>query len=113
MRRTQAAGRVEAQSTKNTVLDTAALAYAVRIIHQVCCLAGSFDLVEEFRDQDLSAAIERHDSAVLFDRQLSRDFGRDRHKLHAPPWPSDLALSSQKPDRATELSEAAILLALP
>jgi hypothetical protein len=70
MRRTQAAGRVEAQSTKNTVLDTAALAYAVRIIHQVCCLAGSFDLVEEFRDQDLSAAIERHDSAVLFDRLM-------------------------------------------
>jgi hypothetical protein len=73
MRRTQATGRVEAQSTKNTILDTAPLAYAVRIIHQVCCLAGSFDLVEEFRDQGLCAAVEGHDSAALFDR-LMHDF---------------------------------------
>jgi hypothetical protein len=73
MRRTQAAGRVEAQSTKNTVLDTAALAYGVRIIHQVCCLAGSFDLLEEFRDQGLCAAVDRYDSAAFFDR-LMYDF---------------------------------------
>jgi hypothetical protein len=73
MRRTQAADRVEAQSTKNTILNTAPLAYAVRIIHQVCCLAGSFDLIEEFRDQALCAAIDRRDSAALFDR-LMHDF---------------------------------------
>jgi hypothetical protein len=73
MRRTQAAGRVEAQSTKNTILNTAPLAYAVRIINQVCCLAGSFDLIEEFRDQALCAAVEGHDSAALFDR-LMHDF---------------------------------------
>jgi hypothetical protein len=73
MRRTQAAGRVEAQSTKNTILNTAPLACAVRIIHQVCCLAGSFDLLEEFHDQDLCTAIERHDTAAIFDR-LMHDF---------------------------------------
>ena len=61
------------QSTKNTILDTAALAYAVRIIHQVCCLAGSFDLIEEFRDQALCAAIDRRDTGALFDR-LMYDF---------------------------------------
>ena len=53
--------------------DAAALDYAVRIIHQVCCFAGSFDLLEEFRDQNLCAAIERHDTAALFDR-LMHDF---------------------------------------
>jgi len=47
--------------------DSDALGYAVRLVHQVCCFAGSFDLIEEFRDQALCAAVERHDSAVLFD----------------------------------------------
>ena len=73
MRRTQAVGLVEAQSTKNTIVNTAPLAYAVRIIHQVCCLAGSFDLIEEFRDQALCAAIDRRDTGALFDR-LMYDF---------------------------------------
>jgi hypothetical protein len=66
-----AARQLRAQSSiKPTGPDTAALDYAVRLIHQVCCFAGSFDLVEEFRDQALCAAVERHDSAVLFDRQI-------------------------------------------
>jgi hypothetical protein len=65
------AGQGESRSTTKPIdLNAAAIDHAVRIIHQVCCLAGSFDLVEEFRDQDLSAAIERHDSAVLFDRLM-------------------------------------------
>ena len=72
-RRTQAAGRVEAQSTKNTILNTAPLAYAVRLIHQVCCFAGSFDLLGEFCDQALCVAVDRRDSAALFDR-LMHDF---------------------------------------
>jgi hypothetical protein len=64
-------GWPETHSTsKATFFNAAAIDHAVRIIHQVCCLAGSFDLVEEFRDQALSAAIERHDSAVLFDRLM-------------------------------------------
>jgi len=73
MRRTQTAGRVEAQSTKNTTLDTAALDHAVRLIHQVCCFAGSFELLDEFRDRALCAAVDRHDTAPLFDR-LVHDF---------------------------------------
>ncbi len=54
-------------------LDSSAVAHPVRLIHQVCCLAGSFDLVEEFHDLALSAAVDRHDNAVLFDR-LVHDF---------------------------------------
>jgi hypothetical protein len=65
------AGQGESRSTTKPIdLNAAAIDHAVRIIHQVCCLAGSFDLVEEFRAQDLSAAIERHDNAVLFDRLM-------------------------------------------
>jgi hypothetical protein len=47
-----------------------AIDYAIRLIHQVCCFAGSFDLLEEFRNQDLNAAVERRDSTVLFDRLI-------------------------------------------
>jgi hypothetical protein len=60
------AGQVQAASTTKPIsLDTAAVDHAVRIIHQVCCLAGSFDLLGEFRDQALCAAVDRHDSAAL------------------------------------------------
>jgi hypothetical protein len=70
----RAAGQVRARSkTRPIDINTPAADYATRLIHQVCCLAGSFDLLEEFRDQDLNAAIERHDSAALFDR-LMHDF---------------------------------------
>ena len=63
------AGQVEARSKATTVeIDPSAIEHAVRLIHQVCCFAGSFDLVEDIRDQDLCAAIDRHDSAALFDR---------------------------------------------
>ena len=61
---------VKAENCSNVGRDRAAVAHAVRLIYQVCCFAGSFDLVEEFRDQDLSAAVERHDSAALFDRLI-------------------------------------------
>jgi hypothetical protein len=68
------AGQVEAPSKVTAVdLNTAAIDHAVRVIHQVCCLAGSFDLLEEFHDQDLCAAIERRDTAAIFDR-LMHDF---------------------------------------
>jgi hypothetical protein len=56
-------------------LEKAALDHGVRLIHQVCCFAGSFELLDEFRDRDLCGAIERHDSAALFDRLMpSRPF---------------------------------------
>ena len=70
----RAANQVQVRSSAKPIdLDAAALDYAIRIIHQVCCFAGSFDLVEDFRDQALCAAVERHDSAALFDR-LIHDF---------------------------------------
>jgi hypothetical protein len=70
----RAASQVRARlTTKRIDLDTAAVDHAIYLIHQVCCFAGSFDLVQDFRNQGLSAAIERHDSAALFDR-LMYDF---------------------------------------
>jgi hypothetical protein len=68
------AASVQARSTTKLIgLDPATVDYAVHLIHQVCCFAGSFDLVEEFRDLDLCAAVDRHDTAALFDR-LMYDF---------------------------------------
>jgi hypothetical protein len=49
-------------------VETPDLDYAIRLIHAVCCLAGSFDLIERFADQDLAAAIDQHDTAALYDR---------------------------------------------
>src|ERR1017187_983991 len=47
------------------------LTYATDIVHRVCCLAGSFNLIEDSRrGQDgrlLRRAITRHDTAVLYD----------------------------------------------
>jgi hypothetical protein len=42
--------------------------HATRLIHQVCCLAGSFDLIDRFRDEELCSAIQHGDSSVVFDR---------------------------------------------
>ena len=69
------AGQGDARSaTKPPVdLNAAALDHAVGLIHQVCCFAGSFDLLDEFRDDALRAAVERHDTPALFDR-LIHDF---------------------------------------
>jgi len=66
------AGQGEARST-SVEIDTPALEHAVRLIHQVCCFAGSFELLDEFCDQGLCRAIQRHDTAALFDR-LMYDF---------------------------------------
>ena len=41
-----------------------ALTYAIRLIHQVCCLAGAFDLIAQFAHQDLCIAIHRRDTAA-------------------------------------------------
>ena len=69
-----AAGQVQPRSTalKNN-LETAAVDHAVRVIHQICCFAGSFNLLDEFYDRSLCAAVERRDTAALFDR-LIHDF---------------------------------------
>ena len=110
------AREVTAENSSIVGLDTAAVDHAVRLIHQVCCFAGSFDLVEEFRDPALCAAVERHDTAALFDRliyrlQLSRNLGRDRRKLYGQHGQATWALSSQEFGQATNLPEAAKLLA--
>jgi hypothetical protein len=48
-----------------------ALNHAVRVVHGVCCLAGSASLVDdiraELRAQGVLAAIRRHDTGTLFD----------------------------------------------
>jgi hypothetical protein len=70
----RAAGQVRARSkTKPIYLNAPAVDYATRLIHQICCLAGSFDLLEDFRDKALCAAVDRRNSAALFDR-LMHDF---------------------------------------
>jgi hypothetical protein len=48
-----------------------ALDHAVRVVHGVCCLAGSASLIDdlraELRAEGVPAAIRRHDTATLFD----------------------------------------------
>ena len=68
------ASQSQARSKTNFIdYEPPALDHAIHLIHRVCCLAGSFDLIEDFHDQALCAAVDRHDSAVLFDR-LMHDF---------------------------------------
>jgi hypothetical protein len=65
------AGQVQVRPTANQIdFDTSAVDHATRLIHQVCCLAGSFDLIERFADQDLCIAIDRRDTAALYDRLI-------------------------------------------
>jgi hypothetical protein len=47
----------------------AAADHAARLIYRVCCLAGSTNLIEEFRDADtgLPDLVSRRDTAALFD----------------------------------------------
>ncbi len=65
--------RHPARQATTIEIDTPAIDHAVRLIHQICCFAGSFDLLDEFRDKALCAAVERHHTATLFDR-LMYDF---------------------------------------
>ena len=48
-----------------------ALDHAVRVVHGVCCLAGSASLIDdlraELRSEGVPSAIRRHDTATLFD----------------------------------------------
>ena len=47
------------------------LAYAIRLVHAVCCLAGSAsyldDIRADLRDCGISRAVRDHDTPVLFD----------------------------------------------
>ena len=48
-----------------------ALDHAVRVVHGVCCLAGSASLIDDLRaelqSEGIPSAIRRHDTAILFD----------------------------------------------
>jgi hypothetical protein len=50
---------------------TSAIDHAVRVVHSVCCLAGSASLIADIRAdlraEGIPAAIRRHDTAMLFD----------------------------------------------
>ena len=52
-----------------------ALDHALRLIHRVCCFAGSADLIEQIRNENggaaIRSAIKRHDTAVLYDWLMS------------------------------------------
>src|ERR1700730_6205322 len=55
--------------------NTSAIDHAVRVVHRVCCLAGSASLIDEIRAdlraEGIPAAIRRHDTATLFDWLIS------------------------------------------
>ncbi len=57
--------------TKNlTNVDPDAVDYAVHLVHDICCLAGAFDLLEGSQDDGLCIAVERHETGALFDRLI-------------------------------------------
>ena len=67
----ESAEEAQVAITKSWIdLNPDAVDYAVHLVHQVCCLVGSFDLLEEFRDQALCSAVERHDTGALFNRLI-------------------------------------------
>jgi hypothetical protein len=53
----------------------AAIDHAVRLVHRVCCLAGSADLLDNVRDKDggsgITASIRHGDTPALFDWLVS------------------------------------------
>jgi hypothetical protein len=48
--------------------DSSALVHATRLVHRVCCLAGSADFIDEVRSDNraLCTSIKRHDTPALF-----------------------------------------------
>jgi hypothetical protein len=51
--------------------ETLAIDHAVRLVHSVCCLAGLASLIDDnradLRAEGIPTAIQRHDTATLFD----------------------------------------------
>ena len=56
-------------------LETSAIDHAVRVVHNVCCLAGAASLIDDnradLRAEGIPSAIRRHDTATLFDWLVS------------------------------------------
>src|SRR5438309_116057 len=59
----------EAGEGRGLSADSSALDHATRLIHRVCCLAGSADFVDEIRTDNhaIRSAIKERDTAALFD----------------------------------------------
>ena len=55
--------------------NTSAIDHAVRVVHGVCCLAGSASLIDDIRAdlraEGIPSAVRRHDTATLFDWLIS------------------------------------------
>src|ERR1700733_3736640 len=55
--------------------NTSAIDHAVRVVHSVCCLAGSASLIDDIRAdlraEGIPSAIRRRDTATLFDWLMS------------------------------------------
>ena len=55
--------------------NTSAIDHAVRVVHNVCCLAGAAGLISDIRAdlraEGIPSAIRRHDTATLFDWLIS------------------------------------------
>jgi hypothetical protein len=69
-----ASGKIKPRQSKTKKLPTysrSALNHSVKIVHQVCCLAGAHSLIEDTRSEGapktLGSIIERLDTPALFD----------------------------------------------
>lgn len=66
---------VGATSPRKTELGAPPLFEAVRIIHSVCCITGSFNLLDDIREdvrrQKIDIAVQRHDTPTLFNWLVS------------------------------------------
>ena len=83
------------QTTTASGPDGPAIDYAVRLVYRVCCLAGSASLIDEVRDDDICVAIERRDTASMFDwlasglsfQGVSDEVAHDYMERHGrPTW---------------------------
>ena len=99
-----------------------ALDHAVRLIHRVCCFAGSADLIEQIRNENggaaIRSAIRRHDTAALYDwlmsalsyQGISDRVAYEYMERHGQATWSDLECKLARPVSCPKLQE---LLAFP
>jgi hypothetical protein len=73
--RRKSSPRYQHRPHKDSRQETSALDHAVRLIHRVCCLAGTADLLDEIRNDDggvgITASIRNGDTPALFDWLVS------------------------------------------
>ena len=102
--------------------NTSAIDHAVRVVHSVCCLAGSASLIDDvradLRSDGIATAIRRHDTATLFDwlvvgSELPRHLRPGRLRLHGAARPGPMARYRRQACRQSHLPKARKLLAFP